>query len=165
MRIVSVSATPTNVCIGDTFRIDLNVQSYAEDTHNQIMIGASLYNGTYISDPPRDIKVSIPPGSSTRSRYFVVPPGTSAGTYDLLVALWFDVNENNAINSGDLLLHMVSRAFYINVCATDVKENISEIEGGSLSVYSVDGRRVERPEKRGFYFVVDGRKIRKVFKR
>jgi hypothetical protein len=45
MRIVSVSATPTNVCIGDTFRIDLNVQSYAEDTHNRI------------SDPPRDIKV------------------------------------------------------------------------------------------------------------
>jgi hypothetical protein len=165
MRIVSVSATPTNVCIGDTFRIDLNVQSYAEDTHNQIMIGASLYNGTYISDPPRDIKVSIPPGSSTRSRYFVVPAGTSAGTYDLLVALWFDVDENNAINSGDLLLHMVSRASYINVCATDVKENISEIEGGRLSVYSVDGRRVERIDKRGFYFVVDGRKVRKVFKR
>ena len=121
------------------------------------MIGASLYNGTYISDPPRDIKVSIPPGSSTRSRYFVVPPGTSAGTYDLLVALWFDVNENNAINSGDLLLHMVSRASYI--------KNISEIEGGRLSVYSVDGRRVERIEKKGFYFVVDGRKVRKVFKR
>ena len=92
MRIVSVSATPTNVCVGDTFRIDVNVQSYAEDAHN------------WISDPPRDIKVSIPPGSSTRSRYFVVPPGTSEGTYDLLVALWFDVNENNAINSGDLLL-------------------------------------------------------------
>jgi hypothetical protein len=30
-------------CIGDTFRIDLNVQSYAEDTHKRI------------SDPPRDI--------------------------------------------------------------------------------------------------------------
>ncbi|MFZ8833323.1 MAG: hypothetical protein ACO2O5_03845 [Candidatus Caldipriscus sp.] len=30
-------------CIGDTFRIDLNIQSYAEDTHNRI------------SDPPRDI--------------------------------------------------------------------------------------------------------------
>jgi hypothetical protein len=50
---------------------------------------------------------------------------------------------------------MVSRASYINVCATDVKENISEIEGG----------RVERIEKKGFYFVFDGRKVRKVFKR
>jgi hypothetical protein len=60
---------------------------------------------------------------------------------------------------------MVSRASYINVCATDVKENISEIEGGRLSVYSVDGRRVERIEKRGFYFVIDGRKVRKVLKR
>ena len=165
MRIISVSAYPTSVCVGDTFRIDVDVQSYAENTHNQIMIGASLYNGIYISDPPRDFKVSIPPGSSTRSRYFVVPSGTSPGTYDLLVALWFDVDENNAINSGDLSLHMISRTSYINVCATSVDEDITRIDGAKFTVYSVDGRRVKNIKGRGFYFIVEGGKVRKVLKR
>ncbi len=163
MRIASISASLTNVCVGDTFRIDLSIQNYAEDTHNQIMIGASLYNGTYVSDPPRDLKVSVPPGSSVRSRYFVVPNGTSPGNYDLLVALWFDVDENNAINSGDLLLHMVSRTSYINVCATNVWEET--LKPGKAKVYSVDGRRVEDIKKAGFYFLVEDGRVRKVLRR
>ncbi|MEO0168765.1 MAG: SpoIID/LytB domain-containing protein [candidate division WOR-3 bacterium] len=165
MYITSISASPTNVCIGDTFTIYVNIRNYAEDTHNQIMIGASLYNGSYYSDPPNDRKITVPSGSSTGSRIFVVPSGTPAGTYDLLVALWFDVDENNAINSGDFMMYMVSQPSLINVCLTSVDEEISKLTKNGGKVYRVDGKIVKGIENKGVYFIVKDGKVKKVIRR
>ncbi len=129
------------------------------------MIGASLYNGSYYSDPPNDRKITVPSGSSTGSRIFVIPSGIPSGTYDLLVALWFDVDENNAINSGDFMMYMVSEPSLINVCLTSVDEEISNLTKNGGKVYSVDGKRVEEIKSKGVYFIIKDGKVKKVIKR
>ncbi|NPA33970.1 MAG: PKD domain-containing protein [Chlorobi bacterium] len=106
LRITSASVgSATCITSGCSMVINLNVENAAEYPHNQIMIGASIYNGTYFSDPPNDVGITAPVGISSHSRNFVIPSSAPTGTYDLIVALWFDVDENNQINTGDLLLH------------------------------------------------------------
>jgi len=76
-------------------------------THDfQVMLGASIRLGTgaWISDPSRDLKVSLVEGTSNRSRFFLVPSDAAAGTYDVLTALWFDRNNSNTINAGDFVV-------------------------------------------------------------
>lgn len=102
----SVSAVPSTISSGGSFTINLNVTSYAEISHSQIMIGASLYSSStgYISDPSNDNKITLNPGSNTPSRQFTTPSNIPEGTYDLIVAIWLDVDENNQVTSSDLSL-------------------------------------------------------------
>jgi len=105
LTITSASGTPSTVAAGQGFTINVNGTSYAESSHAQIMLGASLCSGSCnVSDPANDTKVTVTVGAHGVSRPFTVPAGTPAGTYDLLVAYWFDVDENNAIGSGDLIV-------------------------------------------------------------
>ncbi len=71
-----------------------------------VMLGASIRLGTgnWISDAPRDLKVSLVEGTNNRSRFFLVPSDAVAGTYDVLTALWFDRNNSNTINTGDFMV-------------------------------------------------------------
>lgn len=108
MYITNAYPSPNNVAPLDTFTIYLSTYNGAEDNHPNIMIGASIYNGNYYSDPSNDKKVTINVGNDNEFRIFVVPYGTPFGTYDLLVALWFDIDENNQINSGDFPLYLVT---------------------------------------------------------
>ncbi len=76
-------------------------------THDfQVMLGASIRQGTgsWLSDPPRDLKVSLVEGTNSRARFFLVPSDAVAGTYDVLTALWYDRNNSNTINTGDFLV-------------------------------------------------------------
>ncbi len=76
-------------------------------THDfQVILGASIRLGTgaWISDPSRDLKVSLVEGSNNRSRFFLVPSDATAGTYDVLTALWYDRNNSNTINAGDFMV-------------------------------------------------------------
>jgi hypothetical protein len=76
-------------------------------THDfQVMLGASirLGAGAWISDPSRDLKVSLVEGTNSRLRFFLVPNDATAGTYDVLTALWFDRNNSNTINTGDFMV-------------------------------------------------------------
>jgi hypothetical protein len=76
-------------------------------THDfQVMLGASIRLGTgaWISDPSRDLKVSLVEGTNNRSRFFLVPNNAVAGTYDVLTALWYDRNNSNTINTGDFMV-------------------------------------------------------------
>lgn len=120
----SVSPSPSTVADGDTFTINVNAINYAEFTHSEIMIGASLYSTStgYISDPVNDTKVSLAPGSNNVSRPFVVPIATPAGSYDLLVSLYYDTNGDNAITSSDLSLLLSTYPGSVNVvnCISDL---------------------------------------------
>ncbi len=106
MDITNATPNPNTVPPGGTFTINVSAVNYAEKTHSQIMIGASLYStGTgYIDDPANDTKVTLNPGNNNVSRPFTVPSTTPDGVYDLIVALWFDVDENNQITGTDLPL-------------------------------------------------------------
>lgn len=109
MEITSTWAVPDTVEPGETFTIYADVFSGAEDQHNQIMLGASLFlNGQYINDSEDDRKVTIQPGNSQVWRNFYVPENSPEGTFDLLVALWFDIDEDNQITGIDLPLYLVT---------------------------------------------------------
>lgn len=113
----SVSPNPSTISPGGSFTINLNVTSYAEISNPQIMIGASLYSSStgYISDPSNDNKITLNPGSNNPSRQFVTPSNIPEGTYDLIVALWLDVNEDNLITGDDLSLISYTLANAITV--------------------------------------------------
>jgi hypothetical protein len=76
-------------------------------THDfQVLLGASIRLGTgaWLSDPPRDLKVSLIEGTNNRARFFLVPSDAAAGAYDVSVALWYDRNNSNTINTGDFIV-------------------------------------------------------------
>ncbi len=76
-------------------------------THDfSVILGASIRTGSgdWLSDPTRDLKVSITAGTSNRVRFFQIPPDAAAGMYDVLTALWYDRNNSNSINTGDFMV-------------------------------------------------------------
>ncbi len=178
ITVSSVWPHPRNVCPGDTLVIDVVAISYTEYPLNRIMIGASLYNGTYLDDPPRDRGVSVPPGTTATYRLFVVPTTADTGLYDLVVTLWFDVDENGRINSGDF--PMATKWMYsaVSVCyPLSVRESgVRVVRGemfmdGPFAIYDPSGRLVLSGKggkirlRRGIYFVLSDGEVRKVLVR
>lgn len=106
LDISMASADPGQVSPGGVFAIQVSALNYSELAHTQVMLGASLYlAGTgYISDSSSDQKVTLYPGSTDVSRTFTLPDSAPSGSYDLIVALWLDVNEDSAITGADLPL-------------------------------------------------------------
>jgi hypothetical protein len=106
LDIAAAAPDPSLVSAGDLFTIYMTVVDYAELLHDQLMLGASLYSNAtgYISDRTTDQKVAVYPGWTDVSRVFNVPPWAPSGAYDLVVALWLDVDEDSAITGADLPL-------------------------------------------------------------
>ena len=103
LDIASFSPDATQLSAGDFFNIYISAVNYAELSHSQVMLGASIYSDAtgYISDPTQDTKVTLDPGPSDVARGFNVPPDAPSGTYDLLVALWLDVDGDSMITGVD----------------------------------------------------------------
>ncbi len=98
--IQNLTVSPNPARTGVQATLGYTIQS----THDfQVMLGASIRLGSssWISDPARDLKVSLVEGANNRSRFFLIPSDAAAGTYDVLTALWFDRNNSNTINTGD----------------------------------------------------------------
>ncbi len=106
LRIDSSLATPASLPAGDVLGLALQVTNSSTLTHHDVLIGASLFSPAtgYIDDPAGDAGQPALPGANVLLRNFLVPPGTPAGAYDLLVALWLDVDEDAAISGDDLVL-------------------------------------------------------------
>jgi hypothetical protein len=101
--IQNLQVTPNPVRTGVQATLGYTINA----THDfQVMLGASIRLGTgaWISDPSRDLKVSLVEGTNNRSRFFLVPNDAVAGTYDVLTALWYDRNNSNTINTGDFMV-------------------------------------------------------------
>ncbi len=105
LRVDQFSA-PANASPGQLITLSLDLSNLAALAHDPVYIGASLFRSGsgFVSDPPRDLGVRLEPGSQQRSRQFQLPPGLSPGVWDVLVALYLDIDGNAAINSGDLAL-------------------------------------------------------------
>lgn len=101
---------PTSVSPGETFTIYVNGQNYGEQSLYDIMIGSSLYSSAhgYIDDSAHDAKVTFSAGSNSKSRLFTVPTGTKDGSYDVLVSLYLDVTEDNAISASDMAITLMT---------------------------------------------------------
>ncbi len=137
MMILSATSDNTNVNPGESFTIRYDVYSFGEVPLYNIFLGASIYNESYgfFSDPANDTGCVIQPDTTTTVyRKFTVGDSVPTGSYDLYVALWLDVDDDNKITSRDLPLHLL------------IMENAIEVENSSL---------VENPYKKGFSWLSD----------
>jgi hypothetical protein len=99
--IVSVTTLPNTITQGATVTLTYTVTN--PGLAIQVLLGASirLPGGPTLSDPNNDRKVTLATGTNTITRSFVVPATAPSGTYDLLVSLVEDLNNNGRIDSGD----------------------------------------------------------------
>ncbi|GEM_PF-903298 len=103
--ILSAAPVPSTVSPGQTFQINYTITAAPA---MPIMLGASVApagTGNWIDDPANDVKVNVNEGTGVVSRSFHLPGSAAPGLYDLLVALWYDVDNNNQINAGDFNFH------------------------------------------------------------
>ena len=106
LRIDATTSLPASAAPGSTLSLQLALSNLAAQTHPQVFLGASLYRSGvgYLNDPANDLAVALVPGANAASRPFAIPAGAPDGSYDLIVALYLDIDGNAALNSGDLAL-------------------------------------------------------------
>jgi hypothetical protein len=98
-----LKAIPDVVERGAGLRISARVTS----SHaRRLVLGATVFpagsttGGT--SDPLYDRAVELPQGTANATRSFTLPAGLAPGDYDLVMALYLDLDDSGTINSGDL---------------------------------------------------------------
>jgi hypothetical protein len=115
------AGAPPNVGRGQRFTIQVTAANLAELPRPHLLIGASLRRAArVISDPAHDAPVVLAPGTGTASRVFDVPRFAPLGTYDLLVALYEDLDENGVIGGADLPLQLLTLPGAVRVCVRAV---------------------------------------------
>jgi hypothetical protein len=104
LRVIPAQSGP-----GQTITLELDVRNLAAETHAHVIIGASLRRppGPFIDDPANDQPIVLPPGQSTVSRSFDIPPTAVTGYYDVYASLYLDVDRNGQISSEDLVQQLV----------------------------------------------------------
>jgi hypothetical protein len=104
-NITSVNLSRSVVSPGDTVTLIYNVTNATNPgSAMKLLLGATFRptsGGTDLNDPANDLLVTIPPGSSSVQRSFVVPNTATPGTYDLIVSLMRDANNNNKVDGQD----------------------------------------------------------------
>lgn len=123
---VRLDAITTDVLvlpILDLFTIDYEVFNSSDASHafGPLLLGASLYDGqTYYSDPANDGVASInQAGTTTMQRAFQLDAAVLPGVYDLVTALYLDVDDNGQISSTDWLLQTNTEVAALQVLAAD----------------------------------------------
>ncbi len=101
--LASLSVTPSSIAPGGSVSISAIATNAAGAEHAHLMIGASLYRSGvgYLDDPSNDIVLSLAAGSHPIQRDFDVPLMASVGSYDVLLSLYLDVDEDGSISSAD----------------------------------------------------------------
>ncbi|MCC6596330.1 MAG: hypothetical protein IT477_07490 [Rhodanobacteraceae bacterium] len=117
LALSDLAATPAVIAPGATLQIDATASNSAGASHAHLLIGASLYRAGvgYLDDSAHDAPLELAGGSHPVTRSFSVPAGAPAGSYDLLVSLYLDVDENGAISSTDLALALASASGAVQV--------------------------------------------------
>ena len=110
LSLSAIVVNPPQAAAGTTITLSAMAGNVAAEIHAHLLIGASLYEAGvgYIDDPLNDAALSLDPGAHAVARDFAVPPGTPARSYDVLYALWLDVDEDGLISSTDLPLAFIS---------------------------------------------------------
>ncbi len=111
------SAQPAGIAPGATVHIDASASNAAGAAHAHLLIGASLYRSGvgYIDDSAHDAALSLATGSHAIARDFHTPATLASGSYDLLVSLYLDVDENGAITAADLPLALTTTTHALQV--------------------------------------------------
>ena len=119
VRLDGLSVNTNSAVANDVISLDYELFNAANTTidFGAVLLGASITNGVDIySDPVNDLATLInQSGSQHILRDFQIPASLSTGNYDVLVALYLDVNGDNAIQSGDWLLMKTTVTDMINI--------------------------------------------------
>lgn len=123
-EIVSAVADQTEVTPGDSITLTVTVRSYAMWDQSNLLLSASLVSGgNELSDAQNDLRITVDGrddnGIEYRdtevSRQFVVPSGAAAGSYDLLVPIVFDANDNSSLDDEDKLMRWIRSSGAVNI--------------------------------------------------
>lgn len=117
LTLTGLSATPATVAAGATLQISASAGNSAGASHAHLLIGASLYRSGvgYLDDSAHDAPLVLATGTQAIGRSFSVPASAPAGSYDLLVSLYLDVDENGAISGNDLALALATASGAVQV--------------------------------------------------
>jgi len=109
LAITDVAPEPAKLAPGDSFDIVIEALNRAAESHQAVLIGASIRRASdpFISDPPNDALVELPPGTSLATRRFDLPADITTGSYALWVSLYLDIDGNGSISGNDLVQHLV----------------------------------------------------------
>jgi hypothetical protein len=119
VRLDGVSVNSNSAEANDIISLDYEIFNAANASidFGTVLLGASITNGvnTY-SDPINDLAMVINQGGTQHVlRDFKIPASLSTGNYDVIVALYLDVNGDSAIQSSDWLLMKTTVIDMINI--------------------------------------------------
>lgn len=111
LALANLTAQPALTTAGAQIELGADASNLAGASHAHLLIGASLYRSGvgYIDDSAHDAPLVLATGSHAITRAFTIPPATAPGSYDLLLSLYLDVDENGTISSADLPLALATQ--------------------------------------------------------
>ncbi|HET9049502.1 MAG TPA: SpoIID/LytB domain-containing protein [Chiayiivirga sp.] len=128
LLLADLAAQPAVLAPGSSFQILANASNSAGATHSRLLIGASLYRAGvgYLDDSAHDAALALAPGTTAITRTFDVPPSSIDGSYDLLLSLYLDVDENGSISAADLALALARINGAVTIQTPPVFDGFSE---------------------------------------
>jgi hypothetical protein len=132
----SIMPDPNPARTGSLTTFQYNLTS----THDyNLILGASISpTGTtnWVSDPNRDLRVSVVEGANTRARLFFIPTNAAPGSHDIFAALWHDRNNNSRIDTGDFVIEdrVLSTALQIRTTTTLTMNSASGRRGQTVAL-------------------------------
>ena len=146
--IKNISLSNDKLFSGMTFSINYEVES---NKIRNTILGASLspsgQNKWIYSDPTNDKRITLINGISNYSRIFNLSNTIPAGSYDLMVALWSDENNNGIVDpQSDLLLdsQIINKVLQIDEQQPTVQITIYSVPSG-LSFNVDNGSSYQTP--------------------
>ena len=119
--LTDLSVSPSSIAPGGSVSISATAMNVAGAAHAHLLIGASLYRiGVgYLDDAGNDSVLSLAPGSQPIQRDFAVPLTATAGSYDVLLSLYLDVDEDASISAADLPMALLRSNGALTVAGLD----------------------------------------------
>ncbi len=121
VRIESIAVNEMVISENDLFTIDYVIFNASDTSHTfgPILLGASLYDGNnHYSDPSNDLHFQIAQaGTSVLQRPFQLDTNMTPDIYDLITAVYLDVDNDNQISSIDWLLQVNTQPAAVTVLA------------------------------------------------
>jgi hypothetical protein len=109
VSLANLIVQPGSIAAGESVQLSAQAGNSAGAAHAHLLIGASLYRSGsgYVDDSDNDAALSMAPGSQAIARAFETPTALVSGSWDVLVSLYLDVDENGSISATDLPLALI----------------------------------------------------------
>ena len=119
IRLDSIAISDSVINQNELLTIYFNIfnSSDTNQPFGPVLLGASLYDGVaYFSDLANDVSTTVnQAGVSVLDRPFQLDASVLPGIYDLITALYLDVDGNNQISSADWLLQVYTQTGALEV--------------------------------------------------